>query len=149
MKITETKISIRDLVKNYSDDGDGGVFGYNNKLTIRPSFQREFVYKDKQRDAVIETIINGFPLNTMYWSKIDNDYYEVLDGQQRTISIGQFVNGDFTIKIDKDNKFFHNLSDNMLSPFPFVTTPFRFGKKTTAASTTQMDTAAAHFFHRS
>lgn len=115
MKITETKISIRDLVKNYSDDGDGGVFGYNNKLTIRPSFQREFVYKDKQRDAVIETIINGFPLNTMYWSKIDNDSYEVLDGQQRTISIGQFVNGDFTIKIDKDNKFFHNLSDNMQS----------------------------------
>ena len=111
MKITETKITIRELVENYSDDGDGGVFGYNNKLIIRPSFQREFVYKDKQRDAVIETIRKGFPLNTMYWSKVEDNKFEVLDGQQRTISIGQFINGDFTIRINKDDKFFHNLSE--------------------------------------
>lgn len=66
MQITEIKVKVSDLCKNYSDNGDGGVFGYDGKLTIRLAFQREFVYKDKQRDAVIETVRNGYPLNVMY-----------------------------------------------------------------------------------
>ena len=72
MQITETKIKVSELCQGYTDDGDGGVYGYddgNHKLTIRPAFQREFVYRDKQRDAVIETVCNGYPLNVMYWSK--------------------------------------------------------------------------------
>lgn len=56
MNITEKKIKVSELCKGYTDDGEGGVFGYDGKLTVRPSFQREFVYKDKQRDAVIETV---------------------------------------------------------------------------------------------
>ena len=89
MQITETKVKVSDLCKNYSDNGDGGVFGYDGKLTIRPAFQREFVYKDKQRDAVIETVRKGYPLNVMYWSK-NGDKYELLDGQQRTLSFCQY-----------------------------------------------------------
>lgn len=111
MQITETKVKVSDLCKNYSDNGDGGVFGYDGKLTIRPAFQREFVYKDKQRDAVIETVRKGYPLNVMYWSKVADDVFEVLDGQQRTISLGQYLNGDFAIKINGNDKFFHNLTD--------------------------------------
>ena len=111
MQITETKIKVSDLCKNYSDNGDGGVFGFDGKLTIRPAFQREFVYKDKQRDAVIETVRKGYPLNVMYWSKVTDTEFEVLDGQQRTISLGQYLNGDFAIKINGNDKFFHNLTD--------------------------------------
>lgn len=111
MQITETKVKVSDLCKNYLDNNDGGVFGYDGKLTIRPSFQREFVYKDKQRDAVIDTVRKGYPLNVMYWSKTGDDTYEVLDGQQRTISLGQYLNGDFPIKINGNDKFFHNLTD--------------------------------------
>ena len=111
MQITETKVKVSDLCKNYSDNGDGGVFGFDGKLTIRPAFQREFVYKDKQRDAVIETVRKGYPLNVMYWSKVADDVFEVLDGQQRTISLGQYLNGDFAIKINGNDKFFHNLTD--------------------------------------
>lgn len=110
MKITEVKIPVKDLVKNYEDDRDSGVFGYNHKLTIRPAYQREFIYNDKQRNAVIETIRKGFPLNIMYWSKVDDNKFEVLDGQQRTISIGQFINGDFSIQNENGNdQFFHNI----------------------------------------
>ena len=111
MQITETKVKVSDLCKDYSDNGDGGVFGFDGKLTIRPAFQREFVYKDKQRDAVIETVRKGYPLNVMYWSKVADDAFEVLDGQQRTISLGQYLNGDFAIKINGNDKFFHNLTD--------------------------------------
>jgi hypothetical protein len=112
MQITETKIKVSELCKGYTDDGDGGVYGYGGKLTIRPSFQREFVYKDKKRDAVIYSIRNGFPLNVMYWSKVSDNEFEVLDGQQRTISIGQYLNGDYSIKIDGNDKFYHNLSES-------------------------------------
>lgn len=62
MQITETKIKVSDLVENYKDNGDGGVFGYNDRLTIRPSFQREFIYGEKQRAAVIDSVMNRFPL---------------------------------------------------------------------------------------
>lgn len=110
MQITETKVKVSDLCENYSDNGDGGVFGLNGKLTIRPAFQREFVYKDKQRDAVIDTVRKGYPLNVMYWSKVSDNEYEVLDGQQRTISLGQYLNGDFAVKINGNDKFFHNLT---------------------------------------
>lgn len=112
MQITEKKIKVSELCQGYSDNGDGGVFGYSGRLTIRPSFQREFVYKDKQRDAVIETVRKGFPLNVMYWSKTGENTYEVLDGQQRTISIGQYLNGDYPVKINGNDRFFHNLLED-------------------------------------
>lgn len=111
MVITETKIKVSELCQGYSDDGDDGVYGYGGRLTIRPSFQRNFVYKDKQRDAVIETVRKGYPLNVMYWSKVSDTEFEVLDGQQRTISIAQYVNKDYSIKVNGNDKFFQNLTD--------------------------------------
>ncbi|KAA6314038.1 hypothetical protein EZS27_035286, partial [termite gut metagenome] len=98
---------IRNVVENYKNDNEEGVVGYNGKLNIRPKYQREFIYKDKQRDAVIETIKKNFPLNVMYWVK-NNDSYEVLDGQQRTISICDYVKGGFSLNC----QFFHNLTED-------------------------------------
>ena len=106
MKITLTKVTIKDLVKDYKDDAETGrVSAYGGKLDIRPPYQREFIYKEKQRDAVIETVRQGFPLNVMYWAKREDGTFEVIDGQQRTISICQYVNGDFSHLF----KFYHNL----------------------------------------
>jgi hypothetical protein len=106
MKITQKKVTIRELSDKYNDKGENGVIGYGGKLNIRPAYQREFVYKDKQREAVIDTVTKGLPLNSMYWAD-NNGNYEILDGQQRTISICQYVEGDFSINY----KYFHNLSD--------------------------------------
>jgi hypothetical protein len=96
MTIELREILIKDLANGYIDTKEEGVYGYSGKLNIRPQYQREFVYKDKQRDAVIDTVRKNFPLNVMYWIK-NGDSYEVLDGQQRTISICQYVNGDYRI----------------------------------------------------
>lgn len=105
MKIELREIPVRDLVEGYSDDGEGGVVGYAGKLDIRPPYQREFIYKDKQRNAVINTIQRGFPLNVMYWAVRIDGTYEIIDGQQRTISVAQYVEGDFSF----DGLYFHNL----------------------------------------
>ncbi len=107
MKIDLHKISVRKVIAGYKDSSEEGVVAYGGKLDIRPKYQREFVYNGKQRDAVIETIKNGFPLNVMYWVKTNEGNYEVMDGQQRTISIGQYVNSDFSL----NDRFFHNLTD--------------------------------------
>ena len=105
MKIELLKITIAQLAEGFKDDKEGGVVGYGGKLDIRPPFQREFVYKDKQRAAVINTVINGFPLNVMYWATRSNGTFEIIDGQQRTISICQYVNGDYSF----DDLYIQNL----------------------------------------
>lgn len=109
MKIERREITIRDLVEGYSDDGEGGVVGYGGRLDIRPAYQREFVYRDKQRDDVIRSVLAGFPLNVMYWALRPDGRYEVLDGQQRTISISQYVSGVFSI----DGRFYSNQPDDV------------------------------------
>ena len=115
MKIQPRNITIRDLVEDYFEDDDGemtgvdGVTGYGGNLDIRPPFQRNFIYKDKERLAVIDSVIKGFPLSLIYWADKGDDTFEVIDGQQRTISIAQFVEGDFSI----NDRYFHNLSQDM------------------------------------
>ena len=106
MKIKLHEIPIREVVKGYIDSAENGVTGYNGRLNIRPAFQREFIYKDKQRDEVVRTVQKNFPLNVMYWVLSDDGNFEVLDGQQRTISLCQYVNGDYSI----DHMGFDNLT---------------------------------------
>lgn len=103
------KITIRDLVDGYEDLEEDGVVGYHGDLDIRPPYQREFVYKGKQKYAVIDTVMKGYPLNVMYWYVKSDGKYEVLDGQQRTISICQFYQGDFSIKKGNKDYYFENL----------------------------------------
>ncbi len=110
MKIELHKIKIAEVVKDYKDSAEEGVSAFGSRLDIRPKYQREFVYSGKQRDEVIKTIKNGFPLNVMYWVKKEDGNFEVLDGQQRTISIAQFVNCDFSIEFNGRIAMFHNLT---------------------------------------
>ena len=111
MEVVQRCITVRDLVEGYRDDRDGGVRGYGGKLDIRPPYQQEFVYGDKQREAVIESVMRGFPLNIMYWSVRDDGTYEIIDGQQRTISIAQYIEEDFSVRgMYETGMFFHNLS---------------------------------------
>ena len=105
MQIELHKISVRDLTNGYADNAEKGVTAYGGKLDVRPPYQREFVYGEKQRNAVIDTLMQGFPLNVMYWATREDGTYEIIDGQQRTISICQYVSGDFAF----DMRYFHNL----------------------------------------
>ena len=98
-------LTVRELAEGYQDSQDEGVLGYGGRLDIRPPYQREFIYKDAQRDAVIDTVIKRHPLNVMYWAVRSDDRFEVIDGQQRTISICQYVEDEFMF----DGRYFSNL----------------------------------------
>lgn len=114
MQITLKKITIREVSEGYEETEDGKVVGYGGKLNIRPAFQREFIYADKQRDEVIKTVKKNFPLNIMYWVKNSDENFEMLDGQQRTISICRYIQGKFTLgeqnREFSDRRTFENLS---------------------------------------
>ena len=110
MKIERLELTIRELVKGYKNDSQGehGIRSYNGLLDIRPPYQREFTYSPEQRNAVINSVTNGFPLNTMYWARREDSTYEIIDGQQRTISICQYVHGEFSV----DKRYFHSLQSD-------------------------------------
>lgn len=115
MRIELMQISVRDLVEGYQEnDCEGGVKGYGGRLDIRPPFQREFVYGPAQRDAVIATLIKGYPLNVMYWSVRGDGTFEVIDGQQRTISIARYVAKKSFSVLGADGKpcYFHSLHED-------------------------------------
>ncbi len=114
MKIELKEITVRELAEGYQDNDEEGVVGYGGRLDVRPPYQREFIYKDKQRDAVIDTITKNFPLNVMYWAVREDGDFEIIDGQQRTISVCQYVEGDFSVKIGSfpEKRAFHNLQND-------------------------------------
>lgn len=107
MTINEIKVPVRELIKAYHEDvSTNRVMAWDGKLDVRPEYQREFVYKEAQRDAVINTVLQGFPLNIMYFVARPDGTYEVLDGQQRIISICRYAENQFSVKIPtKTGKF--------------------------------------------
>lgn len=105
MKYELHEIPISKVVEDYKDNAEEGCYAYGGKLNIRPPYQREFIYSGKKREAVIDSVKKGLPISVMYWIKKSDGNFEVLDGQQRTISICQYVHGVFSI----DHLGFKNL----------------------------------------
>lgn len=123
MNVIHHKIKLKDLHSGYKDSGygtneeDNGVIGYGGKLNIRPKYQREFVYGDKERNAVIDTILKNYPLNVMYWSDNGKEEYEVIDGQQRTISICRYMDSLFSIKVEGNYIQYDGLAEDKKEKF--------------------------------
>ena len=123
MKINEKRLKIGDLIDGYyEDDATSKVTALGGKLDVRPEYQREFVYAEKQRDAVINTVLNGFPLNIMYFVDRLDGTYEVLDGQQRIISICRYAKNMFSVKLPTATGGYNtvnypNLFDDQLEDF--------------------------------
>ncbi len=117
MKITLKTITIRELVEGFENNDEQGVVGYGGRLNIRPPYQREFVYNEKQQAEVIYSVFKDFPLNVMYWVKNGEGNYELLDGQQRTLSICAYRSGEFFIEVDGVLKSFDNLTYDQAEVF--------------------------------
>lgn len=98
MTIKQISVTVGEITRGYVNNDELGVRGYGGKLDIRPPYQREFIYNEKEQQAVITTVLNNYPLNVMYWVKRSSDMecpYEVMDGQQRTLSLCEYVSGKF------------------------------------------------------
>lgn len=102
MKTTlRTDLTVKDICNGfvYNELEGKGLFGLGGKLTIQPEYQRNYIYKDMNREAaVIESVLKGYPLGLIYFVRCPNDTYEVLDGQQRITSLGRFITNKFAIQ---------------------------------------------------
>lgn len=103
MEIQLKEVTIAELYDGYEYDELSDILGYGGKLNIRPAYQREFIYKPEQEQEVIRSVMQEFPLNVMYWSD-EGDHYELLDGQQRTLSICRYLDRAFSV----DKLYIHN-----------------------------------------
>ena len=117
MKTTlKTNITIKDVCDGfaYSELEGKGLFGLSGKLTIQPEYQRNYIYADGRKDvAVIESILKGYPLGLIYFNKVGDDAFEVLDGQQRITSIGRYVTGKFAVKDERGmEQYFSGLAED-------------------------------------
>lgn len=111
MTIKQLEVTVGEITSGYINNEEQGVRGYGGLLDIRPPYQREFIYNEKEQIAVITTVLKGYPLNVMYWVKRNEDAecpYEVMDGQQRTLSLCQYVAGKFAIDF---KNFFNQPAD--------------------------------------
>ncbi len=104
MKTTlKTEITVKDICEGfvYNELEGKGLFGLSGKLTIQPEYQRNYIYASdggKKEMAVIESVLRGYPIGLIYFTKVSDNKLEVLDGQQRITSLGRFVTDKFAIK---------------------------------------------------
>ena len=116
MKTTLKTYTVREMVNGfvYNELEGKGLFGLSGKLTIQPEYQRNYIYlKAKKEEAVIDSLLKGYPLGLIYFNVAAKDQFEVLDGQQRITSVGRFVTGKFAI-LDENNRrqYFSSLAVN-------------------------------------
>ncbi len=104
MKTTlKTEITVKDVCEGfiYNELEGKGLFGLAGKLTIQPEYQRNYIYASsggKKEQAVIESVLKGYPIGLIYLNQVSESKLEVLDGQQRITSLGRFVTDKFSIK---------------------------------------------------
>ena len=119
MKTTlKTNITIKDICEGftYNEFEGKGLFGLSGKLTIQPEYQRNYIYASdggKREQAVIESVLKGYPIGLIYFNKVDEEKFEVLDGQQRITSLGRFVTDKFAIKDENGlEQYFSGMAAN-------------------------------------
>lgn len=112
MHIEERKVTVREVAEGYFNDAEEGVVGYDDQLDIRPKYQREFVYKDKQRDEVIRTVMKGLPLNVMYWVDRGEQYEDDPD-EPRYETLDAYTSGELS-EDEAGGRVFHALFDRMM-----------------------------------
>ena len=117
MKTTlRTDITVRDICDGfvYNELEGKGLFGLSGKLVIQPEYQRNYIYADGKKDvAVIDSVLSCYPLGLIYFNKVGDNKFEVLDGQQRITSLGRFVTGKFAIKINGALQYFNGMAADL------------------------------------
>jgi len=109
----KTNITVKDICEGfvYNELEGKGLFGLAGKLTIQPEYQRNYIYAEEGREAaVIESVLKGYPIGLIYFNKVGNNKFEVLDGQQRITSLGRFITDKFALKDENGMQYFGTMA---------------------------------------
>lgn len=111
----KTDITVKDICDGfvYNELEGKGLFGLSGRLTIQPEYQRNYIYAEEGKEAaVVESVLKGYPIGLIYFNKVSDDKFEVLDGQQRITSLGRFVSGKFAIKDENGMQYFDAMAED-------------------------------------
>lgn len=113
-----TDLTVRKVCEGfmYNELEGKGLFGMNGRLTIQPEYQRNYLYAENNGNdeiAVIESVLKGYPLGLIYFNKVADNQWEVLDGQQRITSLGRFITRKFAVSIDGMEQYFDYMAENL------------------------------------
>lgn len=103
-----TDLTVRDICEGFVyDTNEGkGLYGWGGKLVIQPEYQRHYIYFEQNKEtAVIDSVLKKYPLGLIYFVKVAENKYEILDGQQRITSLGRFLTEKFAITDDNKKKW--------------------------------------------
>jgi hypothetical protein len=117
MITTLEQYTVHEVIKGfeYNEYEGKGLFGLSGKLTIQPEYQRNYIYASdggKREQAVIDSLLKQYPIGLLYFNQVDNNSFEVLDGQQRVTSVGRFVSGKFPVKdVNGHEQYFSGMAE--------------------------------------
>ncbi len=115
--LLRTDLTVKDINDGfvYNEYEGKGLFGWGGRLTIQPEYQRNYIYADGKKDvAVVDSLLKGYPLGLLYFVQVDEDKYEILDGQQRVTSFGRYITNKFAIKDENGmQQYFDGLAKDL------------------------------------
>ena len=82
----------------------------NERLELRPDFQRNEVWTQAAQIMLIDTILKGIPIPKIYIKSIvknEKTYRIVVDGQQRLTAILKFILDELTLKKPYQGEYFN------------------------------------------
>lgn len=86
------------------------------ELIIDPTFQRNKVWTNKQAAELVESILMGIPIPTIYLFEMKNGKKQVVDGRQRITAILDFLNDELPLKDLKILKQYNGNKFSELEP---------------------------------
>jgi len=85
LRINKSDFTVNSLIDKIS----------RNKLNLRPSYQREYVWGIRTASRLVESLLLNVPIPTIFFHETDSGVLEVVDGKQRLTSIHSFIQGSF------------------------------------------------------
>lgn len=104
IRITTKHFSLRDVVDQISD----------GEIYLSPDFQRDYIWKERQRTRLIESILLGIPLPAFYFNQAIDGTYQVVDGVQRLSTVAMFMRDEHVLAT-QDLEYLINLDGMVYS----------------------------------
>lgn len=93
------------------------VESVNDNMYIIPKYQRKYRWKKEQVVSLVESLLRGLPIPPIYTCRNANNQLEILDGQQRVMSLFFYYIGYFLNKQKESAINFSELEINDGSSF--------------------------------
>lgn len=88
IRIEKGRMSLYEVKRQYEE---------RKQLVLDPEFQREYVWTQKQKSELIESVLMGIPIPIVYLFQTRDARIQVVDGRQRIGAVIDFMNDKFKL----------------------------------------------------